>query len=155
MEQTTAARIPGDFSEPYQIDVEWAGERRYRGGPTGTPPLLLDGNRQAAPSPVDSLLVALASCSAIDVVDILEKRRTPPTSLRVAVQFSRAPTPPRRLTQVFLRYQVATSSERSHVERAVELSFEKYCSVATSLAPDIRISWEVELEPAVSGAVLE
>lgn len=154
MEETTTARIPGDFSESYQIEVEWAGERRYRGGPTGAPPLLLDGNRQAAPSPVDSLLVALASCSAIDVVDILEKRRTPSTSLRIAVRFSRAPTPPRRLTEVRLRYHVATSSERNHVERAVELSFEKYCSVATSLAPDVRISWEVELEPAVSGVVL-
>ncbi len=128
------------------IEVVWEGERRYRGGPTGGPTLLVDGERQAAPSPVDSLLVALASCSAIDVVEILEKRRTPPSALRVEVEFERAPSPPRRLMAVRLRYRVATASERQHVERAVQLSFDKYCSVATSLALDTRISWTVEME---------
>ena len=134
-----------------QIQVEWMGGKRYCGGPANSPPLIVDGERQAAPSPVDTLVVALASCSAIDVVEILEKRRTPPTSLRVDVEFYRAPTPPRRLTEVRLRYIVATDSERAHVERAVALSFEKYCSVSTSLAPDTRITWEVELEPAAAG----
>ena len=134
-----------------RIQVEWMGGRRYRGGPANSPPLVVDGERQAAPSPVDTLVVALASCSAIDVVEILEKRRTPPTSLRVSVDFTRAPTPPRRLIEVTLRYMVATDSERAHVERAVALSFEKYCSVSTSLAPDTRINWEVELEPAAAG----
>lgn len=128
------------------IEVVWEGGRRYRGGPTGGPTLLVDGERQEAPSPVDTLLIALASCSAIDVVEILEKRRTPPSALRVEVEFERAPTPPRRLLDVRLRYRVATASERQHVERAVQLSFDKYCSVATSLAPDTRISWTVELE---------
>jgi putative redox protein len=130
------------------IQVVWEGGKRYRGGPAEGPTLLLDGDREQAPSPVDSLLVALASCSAIDVVEILEKRRTPPSSLRVEVEFERAPTPPRRLTNVRLRYQVATASERQHVERAVQLSFDKYCSVATSLAPDTHMSWTVELESA-------
>jgi uncharacterized OsmC-like protein len=43
-------------------------------------------------------------------------------------------------------YRVATASERNHVERAVQLSFEKYCSVATSLAPDTQLEWSVEME---------
>ena len=145
-QDNSVSRPAGD-----QIRVEWMGGRRYRGGPANSPPLIVDGERQAAPSPVDTLVVALASCSAIDVVEILEKRRTPPTSLWVDVEFSRAPTPPRRLTEVRLRYTVATDSERAHVERAVALSFEKYCSVSTSLAPDTRLTWEVELEPAAAG----
>jgi putative redox protein len=97
---------------------------------------------------VDSLVVALASCSAIDVVDYLEKRRTPPASLSVSVRFSRAATYPRRLTDAHLTFRVATDSEESHVRRAVELSFERYCSVANSLAPDTRLTYEVQLEPA-------
>jgi putative redox protein len=117
---------------------------RYRGGPEGGPTLILDGKREAAPSPVDSVVVALASCAAIDVVEILEKRRTPPRTLDVRVEFSRAPTPPRRLTDIKLVFRIDTDSELQHIERAVELSFQKYCSVALSLAPDTTISWEIE-----------
>ncbi len=130
------------------IEVVWEGGMRYRGGTAGGATMVLDGERKAAPSPVDSLLVALASCSAIDVVEILEKRRTPPTSLSVSVRFSRAPKPPRRLTDVHLVFSVATASERAHVERAVELSFQTYCSVAHSIAADTRVTWELDLMPA-------
>lgn len=130
---------------PEPVEVVWEGGMRYRGGPAAGPSMLLDGERSAAPSPVDSLLVALASCSAIDVVEILEKRRTPVTALAITVHYSRAPHPPRRLTAVRLHFRVASASERSHVERALELSFEKYCSVASSLAPDTEVTWELEL----------
>ncbi|HEX2095643.1 MAG TPA: OsmC family protein [Longimicrobiaceae bacterium] len=144
--------MPEGVPSPYPVEVVWEGGMRYRGGPEGGPTHLVDGNREAAPSPVDSVLVALASCSAIDVVEILSKRRTPPTALRVRVEFARAPEPPRRVTEARLRFTVATGSERQHVERAVELSFEKYCSVAHTIAPDTRLSWEVEMEPAAAGA---
>lgn len=139
----------GVFSE-YPIEVVWEGGMRYRGGRPEGPTLVVDGERQVAPSPVEALLVALASCSAIDVVDILGKRRTPPTSLSVRAEFARAPEPPRRLTDVRLHFTVATASELPHVERAVQLSFEKYCSVATSLAPDTRLSWTVEVQSAAT-----
>ncbi|HEY8483104.1 MAG TPA: OsmC family protein [Longimicrobiales bacterium] len=130
----------------YPIEVVWEGGRRYRGGAPGGPTLLLDGDRQVSPGPVDAVLIALAACSAIDVVQILEKRRTPAASLSVRLDFSRAETPPRRLTEIRVLYRVATEAERHHVERAVELSMEKYCSVATSLAPDIDLTWQVEVQ---------
>lgn len=138
---------------PHPIEIVWEGGKRYRGGlPGGGPTMLLDGERVAAPSPVDSLLVALGTCSAIDVVEILEKRRTPAASLSVRVLFSRAPSPPRRLTEAEVRFTVATDSEKHHVERAVELSFSKYCSVASSFAPDIQLTWSVEIVSTVPAA---
>lgn len=140
--------MPEGVPSPHALEVVWEGERRYRGGREGGATLLLDGDGKVSPGPVDTLLVSLAACSAIDVVEILEKRRTPATDLSVRVEFSRAPSPPRRLTDVRLRFRVRTASERQHVERAVELSLEKYCSVSNSLAPDIRTSWEVEIEAA-------
>ena len=139
--------MPEGVPVEYPIEVVWEGGMRYRGGPAGGPTLVVDGNREAAPSPVDTLVVAIASCSAIDVVDYLEKRRTPAASLSVSVRFSRAPTPPRRITDAHLTFRVATDSPRDHVERAVQLSFDKYCSVSNSLAPDTRLDWSVELEP--------
>jgi putative redox protein len=138
---------------PHPIVVEWEGGKKFRGGIPGGPTTLMDGARESAPSPVDSLVVSLATCSAIDVVEILEKRRTPVTGLTVHVDFSRANTPPRRLTEVVMRFEVATRSEIQHVERAVELSIEKYCSVASSLAPDTSLTWSVVLaQPADSTA---
>jgi putative redox protein len=130
---------------PHPIEIEWEGEKRYRGGSPGGPTLVVDGNREEAPSPVDALLVTLGSCSAIDVVEILEKRRTPATALGIHIEFSRAPVPPRRLTEVRLHFTVTTASEPHHVVRAVELSVQKYCSVASSLAPDTRVTWSVDV----------
>lgn len=138
--------MPEGVRSEYPIEVVWEGGRRYRGGKPGSPPLVVDGSREVAPSPVETVLIGLAACSAIDVVEILEKRRTPPSSVQVRVDFSRAPEPPKRLTDVHLRFTVATGSERSHVERALELSFEKYCSVSNSLAPDTRLSWDLDLQ---------
>lgn len=143
--------MPDGVPVEYPIEVAWEGGMRWRGGRPGTPSMVVDGDREVAPSPVDALVVSLASCSAIDVVDYLEKRRTPPTAASVVVRFSRAADHPRRLTDVHLTYRVATDSPREHVERAAQLSFDKYCSVAGSLAPDTRISWEVEITPPAGG----
>jgi len=142
--------MPEGVPVEYPIEVVWEGERRYRGGPAGGPTLVVDGNRRVAPSPVDALVIAMASCSAVDVVDYLEKRRTPASSLSVSVRFSRAPSPPRRMTDAHLTFRVAADSPREHVERAVQLSFEKYCSVSNSLAKDTRLDYSVELEPAAA-----
>jgi putative redox protein len=135
----------------YPIEVTWEGGMRWRGGPAGGPTLLMDGERQQAPSPVDSLVISLAACSAIDVVDYLEKRRTPPATASVSVRFSRAETYPRRLTALHLVYRVATDAALEHVERAVQLSFDRYCSVAGSLAADTSITWELDVRPAAGG----
>jgi putative redox protein len=135
----------------YPVEITWEGEQRFRGGRPGGATLVVDGNREVAPGPVDSLLISLAACSGIDVVEILTKRRTPPTDLEVRAKFARAPEPPRRLTAIHLLFRVATDSAQHHVARAVELSVQKYCSVVHSLREDIELSWEVEVvaaEPA-------
>ena len=142
------------IKSPHPIDVVWEEGKKFRGGIPGGPTLVIDGSRTVAPSPVDSLLVALAACSGIDVLEILEKRRTPAERLSIHLEFSRAASPPRRLTEVQAFFKVVTASEKHHVARAVELSFEKYCSVTSSLAPDIVFTWFVEvIPPAVEEVV--
>jgi putative redox protein len=132
---------------PHPIHVVWEGDKRFRGGLPGGPTLVMDGDRIAAPSPVDSLLISLATCSGIDVVEILAKRRTPATRLEVHMEFARAPEAPRRLTEVQVHFKVSTASERHHVQRAVELAFEKYCSVVASFSKDIILTWFLEVLP--------
>ena len=59
------------------IRAVWQGEHRFDTGRVGQPTARIDGSAATGQSPTDALLSALAACSAIDVVDILEKRRTP------------------------------------------------------------------------------
>lgn len=128
-----------------KVEVHWDAEMRYRGSGERGGPLSLDGRGREAASPVEAVVMALATCSAIDVVDILEKRRTPVTSLSVAAEFERALTYPRRLVSIVLAFTVATHSPRDHIERAIVLSLEKYCSVAASLAADTTLTWTLTL----------
>lgn len=130
------------------VDVVWEGDRRFRGGPAAGPSVLLDGHRQQAPTPVEAVLVALAACTGIDVVEILAKGRTPATGFRIEVSYARAPEPPRRLVALRLRFHLRSAATRAAAERAIELSLAKYCSVRHSLAPDVDLQWELVLEPA-------
>jgi putative redox protein len=143
--------MPEGIRSEYPVELVWEGGQRFSGGPPGVPAMRVDGGRQAGPSPVDALLVALGSCSAIDVVDILEKRRTPVSALSVRIEFSRAPAPPRRVTEARLHFEVATDSEAHHVERAIELSMSKYCSVASTFAPDTDLAWTTSVKAADAG----
>lgn len=124
-----------------RVEVTWAGEHRFDAGRPGGPMSRLDGDGATGQSPVDGLLSALAACSAADVVDIMAKRRTPVERLRVEVRGERREEFPRRFTKVELRYVVdGAGLDAAHVERAIALSHEKYCSVGATLAPDVEIS---------------
>ena len=130
-----------------EVTVRWDGAHRFDGGrPGSTATIRLDASGETGPSPVDALLCALASCTGVDVVDILEKRRTPVASLDIAVTGQRADAVPARLTAVKLRYRISGAGiERAHAERAIELAVTKYCSVRDSLDPNLPVTWTLEL----------
>lgn len=133
-----AAAVP---KREARIEVTWAGEHRFDTCRPGGPTARLDGEGVTGQSPVDALLSALAACSAVDVVDILAKRRTPVERLRVEARGERREEIPRRFTHVELRYIVdGAGIDASHVERALALSHEKYCSVAATLDPALSIT---------------
>ncbi len=127
-------------ARPSEIRATWLGEHRFETGRPGGPTMQLDGSAAAGQSPPDALLSALAACSGVDVVDILVKRRTPVERLSIEVLGHRRDTPPRRFERLRLVYDVRGAGiERVHAERAVQLAFEKYCSVAATLAPDLAV----------------
>ena len=142
--ETTAGAVNAAAGLPKRearIEVTWAGEHRFDTGRPGGPTARLDGEGVTGQSPVDALLSALAACSAVDVVDILAKRRTPVERMRVEARGERREEIPRRFTHVELRYVVdGAGIDASHVERAIALSHEKYCSVAATLDPELDIS---------------
>jgi len=118
-------------------EVTWRGERSFDAGPAGRTHRI-DANAKEGPGPVETLLNSLATCSSADIIDIIAKRNTPVERLVVKVVAERRPEFPRRVQHLSFEYQIdGAGIERTHAERAIQLSFERYCSVAASLAPDI------------------
>ena len=125
--------------------VTWRGERAFDAGPPGRTHRI-DASAKEAPGPVETLLNSIVTCAAVDVIDIIGKRRTPVERLTAAVVGERRPEAPRRLLRVDVELHIdGAGIEREHAERAIKLSFERYCSVAASLAPDIAINTRLTL----------
>lgn len=138
-----AAGTPG---KPSRVTIEWEGEHRFNTGRPGAPRAKLDGSGVAGQSPVEALLSAVAACAAIDVVDILAKRRTPVGTMDVDVTGERVDTIPRRFKHITLAFRITGDGiEREQAERAIVLAITKYCSVRDSLREDIGVEWTLEL----------
>lgn len=129
-----------------EVTMRWLRELQFEGGGTGRPAVLVDGNGKVATSPVETLLLAAATCTASDVVIILQKQRVALAALDIAVRGTRRETEPRRYTAIAFQFTVrGEGADAVKVRRAVDLSLEKYCSVVASLAPDIAISYDVTI----------
>lgn len=128
------------------VAIRWREKLVFEGGRAGQPPVTVDGDSKVATSPVEMLLVAAATCTAADVVDILKKMRVDLRTLEIDVQGARREEHPRRFTAIQLHFQVSgTGADETKVRRAVDLSLEKYCSVIASLAPDIQVGYDVTI----------
>jgi putative redox protein len=95
------------------------------------------------PSPVEAVLAALCSCTSVDVVSILKKKRQEITGLRVSAVAERATEAPRIFTHIKLTYAVHGKLSRKAVESAVSLSKNKYCSVSKMLEKSVVIDYEI------------
>lgn len=132
--------------ETKHITLHWTSGLRFEGGEPDGPMTPIDADNTTAPGPMLQLLLAVASCSASDVVLILEKMRVPFTALAVDGFGDRRDEPPRRYLSLRLVFTVTGPSlDEAKVRRAVDLSIEKYCSVIHSLNPDIPIATELVL----------
>ena len=117
----------------------------YSGAAETGPAVLMDGKSASGPGPMDSLLLALAGCIAIDIQVILERLRVPMTGLEAEVVGERATSHPKRYTRIRMVYRVEgpLQEDQAKLERAVELSRDTFCSVLHSLRPDIEFVTEV------------
>jgi len=128
------------------VSVRWRSQLVFEGSGTGQPPIAVDGDTQVATSPVQLLLVACATCTGADVVGILEKTRVVLRTLEIEVEGTRREDYPRRFTAIHFRFRVGGEGvDEAKMRRAVDLSLEKYCSVMASLAPDIRVTYDVTI----------
>jgi putative redox protein len=142
----SAAGRPPVVKPPSRIHLRWIEGLRFDTGRADGPRALIDGNSKAAPGPVETLVGALAACSAVDVLSILNKRRTPPATFEVNVVAQRVQAILAPITAVHMTFRITGGGiEREAAERAIELSITKYCSVRNSLDPDIPVEWSLQL----------
>lgn len=105
------------------------------------------GQEWKAAKPSDLLLMGLASCTAHDVVSILERQRQPLSGLRVDVEGRQQPDPPYAFTDIHLHFVISGDRlELDKVERALFLSITKYCSVAATIRGVANITYGFEIE---------
>jgi putative redox protein len=105
-----------------------------------------EGQTSKGPTPMELLLVAVAGCTGMDIVDILRKKRLNLMGLEVKVTGTRAETYPMVYTELDLVYVVRGKDiPASAVEQAVKLSEEKYCSVGIMLGQAAKINSRYEI----------
>ncbi|MCF7804284.1 MAG: OsmC family protein [Candidatus Marinimicrobia bacterium] len=104
------------------------------------------GGGDAASAPMEAVLMALATCSGLDVIVILEKRRVQLEDLRIEVTGERADTHPKVFTNIHTKY-IFTSPDlkEKDAEKAINLSHDKYCSVSAMLESTAEITSEYEI----------
>jgi putative redox protein len=138
----------------YLTTVDWKGGMVFEATPPSGNKLVMDisvdeGGSNSGPSPVEALLSAIAGCSAVDVVMILQKKKQVLTSYRVEIDGERGPTGvyPRPFVSITVRHIVSGENlDPAAVARAVQLSDEKYCTVLSTIrsAPTVSSEWSIE-----------
>jgi putative redox protein len=135
-------------SEPIKATVRFAGDELFIGITPSGHAVALDTKheRSAAPSPVELLLVALGSCTAVDVIGILIKKRQEVTNYYVSVTGVRREEHPRSYRFMRVHHVLTgTGISEKAVAQAIELSETKYCSVAATLRPTVEIVSSFEI----------
>jgi putative redox protein len=132
---------------PLTATLSWRGDRRFDAATPGAS-IVLDGDSVAGLSPVEALALALAACMAIDIADIVVKGRHDLKSLETRMVAQRRDDPPRRFVSFTLHFVLTGEVPGQAVERAIQLSRDKYCSVWHSLRQDIDLLTSFEVLPA-------
>lgn len=131
---------------PTVVDLVWNDRLTFAATLSKTD-MVIDSSGTEGPSPVELLGAALAGCMAIDVGHILTRGRHPFTSLRTKLVAERAAEEPHRFLSVTLHFDIGGAVPVDAIERAIQLSRDKYCSVWHSLRQDIALKVTFDVTP--------
>jgi putative redox protein len=132
--------------------IKWIGEEKFVATSPSGHAMTVDSDRSSnkAPGPMELVLMALGACTATDVVSILEKKRQKLESLEVICSGERATEPPTVWTKLEILYRLRGQLDDTAVKHAIQLSEDKYCSVAAMLKKTASVSWRYEILPPSS-----
>lgn len=129
--------------------IKWIGEEKFVATSPSSHAITIDSDRASnkAPGPMELVLMALGACTATDVVSILKKKRQKLDSLEVICSGERAAEPPSVWIKLEILYRLRGALEEAAVQRAIELSEQKYCSVSAMLQKTAKLTWRHEILP--------
>ena len=132
--------------------VKWVGEEKFVATSPSGHTVALDSDRESnkGPGAMEFVLMALGACTATDVVIVLQKKRQKLESLEVICSGERAKDPPTVWTKLEIVYRLRGRLDDAAVKHAIQLSEDKYCSVAAMLKKTATISWRYEILPPAS-----
>ena len=138
LEPAPPAKAPGKKkpSDTISLSLDWAGELKFKNS-SGSPAIELHSGSPGVTSPPQALGYAIMACMAMDVVHVLERARNDLRTMSVKFIGKRSSEHPRRFISVTLHFDLTGRIDAHVVDRAIELSRVKYCSVWNSLNPDI------------------
>ena len=130
-----------------QVKLEWLRSRMFVGTDHQGTSIAIGYDRESDPegrgaNPSDLMLLAAASCSAYDVVQILEKAKQPLESLKMDVSAEQSQEAPYPYVALHFNYIITGAVDPDKIERAMQLSEDKYCSVLATLKPGLTFSSE-------------
>lgn len=131
---------------PLTATLTWQGDLRFHAA-TPRASIILDSDSIAGPSPPEAVAIALAGCMAIDVADIVIKGRYTLQGMETKIIGHRRDDPPRHFVSFTLHFALIGDVPAHAVERAIQLSRDKYCSVWHSLRQDINLQTTFEVAP--------
>jgi putative redox protein len=128
-----------------KVDLQRVGPAAFRAVAGSGGELVVDGSPEIGGEgrgmrPMELLLAALASCASMDVVHILRKQREPLENLEVHTEGERPDTTPSPFRRIHLHFVAHGGVDQHKLERAVQLSVEKYCSVSESLKTELVVT---------------
>ena len=133
---------------PTVVELIWEHDL-VLGGRSGKANLTVDSAGVEGPSPMQALGFAVTGCMSMDLVHILKKGRFDLKGLKADLRAERAPDVPHRFTAIALHFTVTGDIPAEQVQRAIDLSRDKYCSVWHSMREDIGLAVTFTVTPPV------
>ena len=133
------------------MTATWTGGRRFVHTSASGHGLVTDtteefGGSGTAPSPMELIILGLIGCTGIDVSSILERMREPLRGLEVTATYERSESHPKVFTRIHLNYTLQGDLDEKKVQRAIDLSESKYCSVSAMLHGTVDITHKIVIE---------
>ncbi len=127
--------------------VQWLSGKRFVGIDSTNHAVVVSSQDEGVGiKPSEMLLIALASCTAVDVVEILSKKRMPLDSMEIITTGEQDADPPWTFRKIHLKYRLSGPRlSENAVEQAIQLSEGKYCSVAATVRATADITTEFEI----------
>ena len=131
--------------------LTWAGGAAFIGESENGQRIVMDGppeggGRNLGPRPMETLLLGMGACTAYDVLSILKKSRQAISDCRIEISSQRAGEHPRVFTEIHVHFIITGDNiKEAQIERAINLSAEKYCSASIMLGKTAKITHTFEI----------